>query len=200
MPGIDSLQQYVDDCIGALSRVDLCAVQELIEAILTVRSTGGIVFLAGNGGSAATVSHMATDLMFGSELTNPPLRVIALADNQAIITATANDISFERIFSRQLDALGKAGDLLVVVSASGNSQNLVAAVEAAERSGIRTAALTGFDGGQLSGLCEVVVHVPTAVGAYGPVEDAHLAINHMITSYLLEDRGEFTQSSGTPSE
>lgn len=184
MSGASDLQGYVDDCVAALRAIDLSAVDQLVKAILDVRAAGRTVFTVGNGGSATTATHMATDFMFTTKLTDPPLHVVALTDNQAIITATANDLSYDDIFSRQLGALGQAGDLLVLVTASGNSPNLLSAVQTASQLGIRTAALTGFDGGRLAPLADISIHVPTPKGAYGPVEDAHLAVNHMITRSL----------------
>ena len=127
---------------------------------------------------------MATDLMLGSGLVNPPLRVIALTDNQAIITATGNDVNFHQVFSRQLFHLAQRGDILIVVSASGNSPNVLACVDTAKELGLTTIAFTGFDGGRLAAMVDLLVHVPTRVGAYGPVEDVHLMVNHMITEQL----------------
>ena len=156
----------------------------MVDALLAVREAGRTVFIVGNGGSAATASHMATDLMLGSLLVDPPLRVIALTDNQAIITATGNDVDFVQVFARQLSRLAKPGDLLLVVSASGNSPNILVCVDTAKAMNLTTVGFTGFDGGKLATLVDLLVHVPTRTGAYGPVEDAHLAVNHMITEQL----------------
>ncbi len=186
MPGVSAFQQYVDDCVAALHGIDLDAVAALAQAILEVRAAGRTVFTAGNGGSATTATHMATDLMFTTRLANPPLHVIALTDNVATMTATANDLSYGEVFSRQLSNLGSAGDLLVLVSASGNSPNMISAAATAKDLGIRTAALTGFGGGQLAKTADISVHLATPKGAYGPVEDVHLSVNHMITRYLQD--------------
>ena len=96
----DSLQAYRDECIAALLAVDLEAVEAVVQALMSVRYSGRTVFIAGNGGSAATASHMANDLMLGSQLVDPPLRVVALTDTQSIITATGHDLDFDQIFSR----------------------------------------------------------------------------------------------------
>ena len=169
---------------AALRAVDLEAVEAVVQALISIRDSGRTVYVAGNGGSAATASHMATDLMLGSQLVDPPLRVVALTDNQSIITATGNDLDYDQVFSRQIARLAQPRDLLIVVSASGNSGNIVAGVETARVQGVVTVAFTGFDGGQIANLVDLLVHVPTRLGAYGPVEDAHLAINHMITERL----------------
>ena len=175
---------YREECIAALKSVDLDAVESVTKALLGGRDRGSHIFVVGNGGSAATASHMATDLMLGSGLAGPPLRVIALTDNQAIITATGNDASFDQVFSRQLTHLAQRGDILIAVSASGNSPNVVACAESAKELGLTTIAFTGFDGGRLADMVDFLVHVPTRVGAYGPVEDVHLMVNHMITEQL----------------
>ena len=179
-----ALVSYREECVAALNSVDLDAVESVSNALLEARDRGSHIFVVGNGGSAATASHMATDLMLGSGLVDPPLRVIALTDNQAIITATGNDVSFDQVFSRQLIHLAQRGDILITVSASGNSPNVVACVNAAKKVGLTTIAFTGFDGGRLAAMVDFLVHVPTRIGAYGPVEDAHLMINHMITEQL----------------
>jgi D-sedoheptulose 7-phosphate isomerase len=179
-----SLQDYRDECIAALNSVDLESVAAVAEALLVARAAGNMIFIAGNGGSAATASHMATDLMLGSQLVDPPLRVIALTDNQAIITATGNDLNFDQIFARQLSRLAQPGDLLITVSASGNSPNILACIDTAKAMNLTTIGITGFDGGKLATVVDLLVHVPTRKGAYGPVEDVHLAVNHMITEQL----------------
>jgi D-sedoheptulose 7-phosphate isomerase len=179
-----TLLAYRNECIVALNSIDLDAVESVTRALLDARGRGSSVFVVGNGGSAATASHMATDLMLGSGLMDPPLRVIALTDNHAAITATGNDLGFDHVFSRQLRHLAKRQDLLIAVSASGNSPNVLACVEAAKELGLTTVAFTGFDGGRLATMVDLLVHAPTRQGAYGPVEDVHLMVNHMITEQL----------------
>jgi D-sedoheptulose 7-phosphate isomerase len=181
-----AMQPYRDECIAALNAVDLEAVAAVAAALLAARDEGHTVFIAGNGGSAATASHMATDLMLGSQLVDPPLRVIALTDNQAIITATGNDLDFDQIFARHLARLAQSGDLLIAVSASGNSPNILACIDVAKSLKLTSIGFTGFDGGRLATVVDLLVHVPTRKGAYGPVEDVHLAVNHMITEWLKE--------------
>jgi D-sedoheptulose 7-phosphate isomerase len=162
------------------------AVTDFVSMLLAVRHRGGTVFIAGNGGSTSTASHYVVDWMLGTGIVNPPLPVIALADNLSGVTATGNDIDFDSIFSRPLSTLGKKGDLLVVVSASGNSPNLLSAVNQARSSGISIAAITGFDGGALKKIVDVAIHVPTAIGDYGVAEDIHLMVGHMVKEALIE--------------
>lgn len=179
-------QAYRDECVEALNAVKLDDVLKVSEVLFAARETGRSIFIVGNGGSAATASHMATDLMFGSQLTDPPLRVIALTDNQAIITATGNDLNYSQVFARQLSALARQGDVIIAVSASGNSPNILSCIDTAKKLKMITIGFTGFDGGRLAKIVDFPVHVATRNGAYGPVEDAHLAINHMIVEWLRE--------------
>ena len=157
-------------------------VARLAHAIEEIRISDSTVYVAGNGGSASTASHFATDIGVGSLRRANPVKVVSLCDNAAVMTALANDITYDSVFEQQIKLLGRAGDLLVLISASGNSQNLVSAAEAARALNMRVFTLTGFDGGILKTLTpESNVHVPSRVGSYGLVEDAHLAICHVIT-------------------
>ena len=154
-------------------------------AINQARKTDGTVYIAGNGGSASTASHFATDIGIGSLNRANPVRSLSLCDNTAAITAIANDMDYSSIFAQQLKLLGKQGDLLIVISASGNSDNLIKAVEVASALGMESHSLTGFDGGKLKQLTlGRNIHVETPKGAYGLVEDAHLAICHVITECI----------------
>ena len=160
-------------------------VTALAIAINQARKTGGTVYIAGNGGSASTASHFATDIGIGSLNRANPVRSLSLCDNTAAITAIANDMDYSSIFAQQLKLLGKQGDLLIVISASGNSDNLIKAVEVASALGMESHSLTGFDGGKLKQLTlGQNIHVETPKGAYGLVEDAHLAICHVITECI----------------
>jgi D-sedoheptulose 7-phosphate isomerase len=160
-------------------------VMKLAIAINKARKTESTVYIAGNGGSASTASHFATDIGIGSLNRANPVRSVSLCDNSAAITAIANDIDYSSIFAQQLKLLGNQGDLLIVISASGNSDNLLKAVEVASELGMESYSLTGFDGGKLKHLTlGRNIHVETPKGAYGLVEDAHLAICHVITECI----------------
>ena len=160
-------------------------VMKLAIAINQARKTESTVYVAGNGGSASTASHFATDIGIGSLNRANPVRSVSLCDNTAAITAIANDMDYSSIFAQQLKLLGKQGDLLIVISASGNSDNLLKAVEVASELGMESYSLTGFDGGKLKQLTlGRNIHVETPKGAYGSVEDAHLAICHVITECI----------------
>lgn len=180
------LEAYRSRLIVALGGLNIRVVADFISMLLAVRHRGGTVFIAGNGGSTSTASHYAVDWMLGTGIVDPPLPVIALADNLSGVTATGNDLDFDSIFSRPLSTLGKRGDLLVVVSASGNSPNLVKVATEARSNGISVAAITGFDGGALKKIADIAVHVPTEMGDYGVAEDIHLMIGHMVKEGLME--------------
>lgn len=161
------------------------AVACFIATLLDARARGATVFFIGNGGSAATASHFANDLSIGTNEYEQPFRVISLTDNVPLITALGNDFGFDEIFVRQLRVLGREGDVLVGISASGNSPNLVKALEFAAKAGIRTVAITAFDGGKLKQMADESIHVPTGPKEYGPAEDAHMVLDHLISAYLM---------------
>ena len=176
---------YAAHVASLLEHLDVLAVGRLADLLVKARAAGRTVFLAGNGGSAATASHWAIDLMHGTAAAgSPPLRAISLADNMAAVTAIANDRDFAGVFSEQLEKLLQPQDVLVVISASGNSPNVIRAVEYANAHGATTVGVLGFDGGRLKGLCHMALVVPTAHGEYGPVEDVHLVLNHILTTWL----------------
>jgi len=176
---------YLDYLKQVLDGIDPGKVARFIEVLLDARARGTTIFFIGNGGSAATASHFANDLSFGANEYERPFRVVSLADNVPVITALGNDFGYDEIFVRQLRVLGKAGDVLVAISASGNSQNLVKAFEFAAKAGICTVAITAFDGGKLKQMADETVHVPTGPKEYGPAEDAHMVLDHLIGAYLM---------------
>ena len=180
-----AISEYFSTGGKLLTQIPNEEVMALAIAINQARKTGGTVYIAGNGGSASTASHFATDIGIGSLNRANPVRSLSLCDNTAAITAIANDMDYSSIFAQQLKLLGKQGDLLIVISASGNSDNLIKAVEVASALGMESHSLTGFDGGKLKQLTVGRnIHVETPKGAYGLVEDAHLAICHVITECI----------------
>lgn len=190
MSAIQAITDYrsvLQECLASIDAVKVCGAVDLFRR---AREHGATVFVAGNGGSATTASHMVTDLMFGRGLPEPGLRAIGLTDNQAVITATANDVSYDEVFARQLRRLARPGDVLILISASGNSPNVVRAAEVARELDVTVIGLTGFDGGRLAGLSDVSVHVPSPPDAYGPVEDVHLIVNHMLVAALASAESE----------
>jgi D-sedoheptulose 7-phosphate isomerase len=183
---IDFARNYLQQLDQLLGSLDLKALAAIIDQIERVRTEGKTIYLIGNGGSAATASHMAEDLAFGTRFREGArLRALSLTDNQPYIMATANDIGYESIFEEQLRNLMLPGDLLIAISASGNSPNVVKAVDYANQHGGVSIGLVGFDGGRLKDSCHIVLHVETDHGEYGPVEDIHMVLDHIITEYLL---------------
>jgi D-sedoheptulose 7-phosphate isomerase len=179
----DFVSGYFEYIAQILARVDPNTVAAFIHQLEHARTNGATVFFCGNGGSAATSSHFQNDL---TRWRTKPLRVVSLTDNVAVITALANDYSYEQIFVMQLEPLLAPDDVVVVISASGNSPNVVKAVEFARSRKAVTIALTGFDGGQVGAACDVHVNIPCLVGEYGPVEDLHMVVDHVVMSYLWE--------------
>ncbi len=178
---VASLGGYFDRVAAALRALDPAAIAPVVEALLATHVGGGTIFLCGNGGSASTASHMAADLSKGApggHVTG--LRTHSLTDSAAIMTAWGNDLDFSRIFAEPVRNLVRAGDVLVAISASGNSPNILRAVEEARGQGAVTIGLCGFGGGRLAGLVDHVVVVEG--NDYGPVEDIHLVLNHAITA------------------
>ena len=182
-------KDYIRGLKDVLDRLPLTPIDEVIRTIEQARDEQRQVFVIGNGGSAATASHMMNDLCKGTlghkgDAPWPRLRVIALTDNVSLMTAWANDTDYSRVFSEPLKNLARRGDVLIAISASGNSPNILAAVEAAKHLGVKVIGLTGFGGGKLSKLADVSFVVPS--DGYGPVEDAHMILDHIITGYLYE--------------
>ena len=183
------LEAYLSRVCEAVKSIEVSQLEQLATVIDQTVSSQGHVFFIGNGGSAATASHYVNDLVMAYARTNRVLRTSSLTDNPALVSGIANDYSFLEIFEYQLRALAQPGDLVVAISASGNSPNLIRAIEHANSAGIGTAAVLGFDGGKLKEMVDVVVHVTTQLGDYGPAEDAHLIINHAVAG-LLRTKGE----------
>jgi D-sedoheptulose 7-phosphate isomerase len=176
---------YLDYLAEVLSRMDEREIGAMIEELLRARERGARIFFIGNGGSAATSSHFANDVSIGSRSWDKPFRALSLTDNVPIMTAIGNDYGYDKIFVLQLKTLLQEGDVVVAISASGNSPNVLEAIEYANERGAVTIGLTGFDGGKLRLLARIGVHVATARGEYGPVEDMHMVLDHLIGAYLI---------------
>jgi D-sedoheptulose 7-phosphate isomerase len=175
---------YISYLTEVLHRVDPDAIAAFVEELLAARQRNGRIFFLGNGGSAATAGHFVNDIAVGSKSWEQPFRAIGLADNMAVVTAIANDYGYDDIFAQQLRGHLHADDLVVAISVSGNSQNVLKAVEYARERGTRVVGLTGFDGGRLAELADITVHAPTNAGEYGPAEDVHMIVDHLVGSYL----------------
>ena len=177
------------DVRRVLSEVHVNAVEKIVDLFRAARDRGSFIYIAGNGGSASTASHWVNDLGKATKRSGrAPLKVMCLSDNISWFSALSNDEGYERAFSGQLENFAALGDVLICISASGNSPNLVQAVEFARKRKVRTAALLGFDGGVLKGLVDEPVCVHTEKGSYELVEDIHSVICHAVTRCLVADR------------
>jgi len=189
----DYAERYAAYVSDLMARLDFAAIERVGGRLEAARRAGRTIFLIGNGGSAATASHFANDLALGPRVYGArAYRAISLTDNCALLTAAGNDLGYETIFLEQLKTLLQPKDVVIAISASGNSPNVLRAIEYANQRGAITIGLTGFDGGTLRQIVTEHLHVSTPHGDYGPVEDLHLILNHLITSYLVRLGSEKT--------
>jgi len=174
---------YIEELKNTMDLLPADRIQEVIELLREARLAGRQVFIMGNGGSASTATHFVCDL--GKNTRHPALpnfRVIGLSDNMAIFSALANDEGYENVFAQQLASFVQPEDIVIGISASGNSPNVLKAMELANQRGARTVAFTGFDGGKLRSLAGIEIHVPSHCIEH--VEDIHLVLEHLITKAL----------------
>ena len=192
MPSAGSVaDEYVAALTGCLTSLDHAVLDRVVKLLRTVRDASGTVFVAGNGGSAATASHFVNDLGKATKVSGQShVRIMGLSDNVSWLTALANDEGYDRVFSGQLENFAGPGDLLVVISASGNSPNLLSAVEMAGQRGTTTVGLLGFDGGALATMVDESLLIRTEIGAYGLAESAHSVVLDILTTCLVRDLAE----------
>lgn len=180
------LQSYLQDLTQALQALDLEVLEEMLELLAECRRAGRFIWVIGNGGSALTASHFAVDLgkgaSYGKELR---FKVSSLTDNLGVITAYGNDLEFGDIFVEQLKNAAQPRDVLVAISGSGNSENIIRAVEYAQEVGVTVVGLTGQNGGRLAPLCHKVFQVRT--DHMGRIEDLHMIVVHLLTYYFMEN-------------
>jgi D-sedoheptulose 7-phosphate isomerase len=181
----DYSKSYLEYLRKVLTSISFSEIDDFVKVLLEARERGSFIYFIGNGGSAATASHFANDIAIGSREYQKPFRAISLCDNQAMITAIGNDDGYEKIFSQQLRVLLKKQDVVVSISASGNSPNLIHAINTAKRMGGITVGISAFDGGKMKELVDFSLHVPTEKGEYGPAEDAHMVLDHLVANYLM---------------
>lgn len=194
----DDLRRYACELADVLQDMPFRTLDGIADTLLDCHSRGGCVFVLGNGGSAATASHFACDLAKGTRIEGvSPFRVMPLTDNVPLLTAWGNDTDYSRVFAEQLLNLVHRGDVVVLISASGNSPNVLAAAEVAAAAGASTLALTGRTGGRLSEHADLVVRVPS--DCIEQVEDAHLAVAHALCVALRTRLHTGTSSRQTTS-
>ena len=183
MTGIATYFQGVADL---LPRLPVAPVEQTVAVLQQARMNGRRIFMAGNGGSAANASHVVNDIIKSTAQSGlPRFKILCLSDNTPTLTAYANDVGYEVVFAEPLSAWGEAGDVIIALSGSGNSPNVLRAFEVARQMGMTCIGLTGRDGGQLKALCDICVLVPTM--SMQMIEDAHLVILHAIFLALCKD-------------
>lgn len=178
-------ESYVKTLHKTLSSVPKDDLAKLVEALTEAAAQQRTVFIIGNGGNASTASHWATDLGKGlRHSSNMHIKALSLSDNVSWISAVANDIDYSEIFSDQLKSQGRKDDLLICLSASGESKNILRAIEQAKAMCITSFSIIGFSGGVVKEASDHAIHIATPDGEYGIVEDAQLILNHFICDYL----------------
>jgi len=183
------MNKYIDNLKKLLDNVDADILENICVELEKTVVNKSKVYVIGNGGSSATASHMANDLGIGlrrRDIIN--INIVSLGDNSAVTSAIANDIGFENIFCMQLKGILKPEDVIIAISCSGNSPNIIKAVNYANEIGSTVIGVTGFDGGKLKEGSNINFHVEAPNGEYGLVEDMHMILDHMIYSYYI-DRG-----------
>lgn len=177
---------YKAELLKALETIDLEKVQQAIDWFREARDQGRQIFVCGNGGSASTASHFACDVVKGASFNRAArFRIMALTDSLPTLTAYSNDVGYEVVFEEQLKNFARPGDLVMGISGSGNSPNVLRAIEYANAAGCRTIALSGRDGGKLGKLAQLNIQVSEP--HMGRIEDAHMAICHMIGYAFMEE-------------
>lgn len=187
---VDYVRGHLDRTAEVIKLINADEVAQLVEMVRETWERDGVIFVAGNGGSATVAGAWVNDLSANSVVPGQRgFRVMSLADSGPTVTALGNDVKFEEVFAEQLRAWMRPGDLLIVMSCSGNSPNVVRAVEQAKESGGKTAGVVGFTGGKLKDLVELPIYIETSCDEYGPVEDAFSVVMHAVCGYIIMSRG-----------
>jgi len=182
---VSVIQDYLNDLQTTLSHLPLEDIERAVDVLIHARLNDKQVFTLGNGGSAATASHFACDLGKGTVVVGyPRFRVMALTDNMPLFSALANDYGYEQVFVEQLANLVRPGDVVIGISGSGNSANVLNAIRLAREVGATTIGMTGFDGGKLKGMVDICILAPSH--CMEKVEDVHLVLEHLISTAVRE--------------
>jgi D-sedoheptulose 7-phosphate isomerase len=183
---MELIQNYLSTLQLTMDQLPRQSIADVIAILQQARVRGSQVFTLGNGGSASTASHFACDLAKNTRQGGfPHFRVIGLTDNMAMFSALANDEGYENVFSEQLASLVRPGDIVIAISASGNSKNVIRAAELAHREGATVVGFTGFDGGTLRQLADFNIHVNSNIIEH--VEDIHLMLEHLIVRTIKQE-------------
>ncbi|MDC1169966.1 SIS domain-containing protein [Candidatus Pelagibacter sp.] len=178
---------YKKNLSETLGKLEVEKVEELCQLILSTWKTNNTIYLCGNGGSAANAIHVANDMIYGAGKKNGKgISIEALTSNSAVLTCLANDLSYEDIFSEQIRAKGKSKDLLIVFSGSGNSKNVIKAIEIAKNKKMKTFAVVGFDGGKCKKIADHSIHLN--INDMQVAEDFQLIVSHMCMQWLSKQK------------
>tara|TARA_Y100000389_G_scaffold197610_2_gene232543 strand:+ start:2041 stop:2619 length:579 start_codon:yes stop_codon:yes gene_type:complete len=179
-------KNYLEQLKFTLDNINPSVISDIVVSLDATMKKKSRVYILGNGGSSATASHMVNDLGAGLRMRNIiNLDVVSLGDNSPAVTAIANDIGYENIFYMQMKGLLTSKDLVIAISCSGNSPNIVKAADYAKEIGCQVIGVTGFEGGHLKKISDINFHVDTPKGEYGLVEDTHMILDHIIYSYYI---------------
>ncbi len=184
---INFSKSYINYLSQVLNKINKKSISDLEKLLEKTRQHNNTIFIAGNGGAASTAITMANDLGFDvlkKTKIKKTFKIQSLNDNPSVITAIANDTGYENTFVNQLKIHFKKGDILIVLSASGNSLNLIKACNWVKKKNGKTVGILGFDGGKLLKICNLNIHIKTQKNEYGPVEDAQLVINHILAHWF----------------
>jgi len=183
------VKSYKERLICLFDSMDLNMLDSIVDAMVKAFKNGNTMYVVGNGGSAATASHIQADFRFFVRyFTDFRPKVVALTDNVPLMTAISNDNSYEDVFVEQMKGVFNEGDLLLAISASGNSPNVIKAVEFAKQLGGKTIGFCGFSGGKLKELSDMPLYTPNENKDYGPIEDLHMILDHILVNYLSQDK------------
>ena len=186
------LRRYTERLSELLGQLDLPVVAKIIEVFDRACKERKSIYLIANGGSAAVASHWVNDLVAGGYVEGQPsFKAFCLADNVESVTALGNDAGFDDIFALQLKTRMEPGDVVYAMSVSGNSENIIRAMELARAQGGTTIGICGFDGGRLKDACDIALVIETTKDEYGPVEDIFGILDHLVTGYLTMKRGKW---------
>jgi len=179
------VRQYLQSLHDTLDHLPIADIETVIDILYDARLSGQQVFIMGNGGSASTASHFVCDLAKNTRMEGwPHFRVLGLTDNMALFSALANDDGYENVFAAQLENLVREGDIVIGISTSGNSSNVVNGIKLGNQVGAVTIGMTGFDQGEIGRLADHQIHVPSH--NIEQVEDVHLMLEHLIVTVLRE--------------
>jgi len=182
---MEHIQNYISILQQTIDQLPTQVIADVVDVLQNAREQGNHVFIMGNGGSASTASHFVCDLAKNTRCEDlPHFKVIGLTDNMAIFSAYANDEGYENVFSQQLVNLIQPNDVVIAISASGNSNNVINAIEEAQKHNLTTIGFTGFDGGRLGQMVKINIHVKSNIIEH--VEDIHLILEHIIVKTIKE--------------